>query len=298
MKRRIFFLYFISFTITSCTAQQNNKVFKIAADSNSLLWQVSGNGLSKPSFLFGTFHLLCREDIKFSTQLKSTMQYSDEIYMELDMDDPSILVSGLLYMNMKNGKALKDLYTHEEYKKIEQFFTDSLQMPLFMFQKTKPFFLIALLYPKMMKCQSFSGVEEEIMKLAKEYKKEIRGLETIEFQSSVFDSIPYDLQARELIKSIDSLSEYAKRFDTMMLAYKNQQLNIVEESLNDGEFDMKKYDGLLINRRNANWVKQLKELMKNESVFAAVGAGHLPGENGLINLLKKTGYIVKPLQNW
>ena len=92
-------------------------------------------------------------------------------------------------------------------------------------------------------------------------------------------------------------SEYANQFDAMMLAYKNQQLQILDEGLRESEFDIEKYEDLLLNRRNANWVRQLNVIMKNKSVFVAVGAGHLPGENGLINLLKKEGYSVKPLQN-
>src|SRR5687767_4780321 len=95
--------------IQDCFAQQNGiSLKKMNNDNNTLLWQVSGKDLVKPSYLFGTFHLLCKDDINFSAQLRSAIQYADEIYMELDMDDPSGLLSGLLYMNMKDGKKLKD----------------------------------------------------------------------------------------------------------------------------------------------------------------------------------------------
>lgn len=296
MKTRIFLLCLSILIVAGCKAQQK-QVFKIDTSSSSLLWQVSGKGLSRPSFLFGTFHLLCKDDINFSYQLKSAVQYANDIYMELDLDDPSTLMSGLFFMNMKNGKALKDLYTNEEYSRIDKYFKDSLDMSLAMFQKAKPYFLVALLYPKMLKCKTYSGVEQEILKLAKENKKEVFGLETMEFQSSVFDSIPYELQAKELIKNIDSLSRYSAQFDTMMLAYKNQQLNALEQSLDESEFGMEKYEDLFLNRRNINWVKQLDAIMKTKSVFVAVGAGHLVGQKGLINLLKEQGYTVQPLQN-
>ncbi len=297
MKKAVMVLYMFMGTIIVCNAQQNKPAFKLQKSNNTLLWQVSGKGLSQPSFLFGTFHLLCKDDIRFSDQLKSAIQYANEIYMELDMDDPSTLISGMMYMNMKDGKALKDFYTAEEYKRLQVYFNDSLHMPLLMFQKAKPYFLIVLLYPKMMKCKTFSGVEQEVMKLAKENKKEISGFETIQFQASVFDSIPYDMQAKELMKNIDSVSKYASQFDTMMLAYKNQELKTLEKSLDDSDFGMEKYEDLLLNRRNADWVKQLNIIMKNKSIFAAVGAGHLTGEKGLINLLRKEGYSVEPLQN-
>ncbi len=94
--------------------------------------------------------------------------------MELDMDDPSTMLSGLLYMNMKDGKKLKDLYTADQYKKVEQYFSDSLKMPMMLLQSIKPYFLVAMLYPKMMNCKTASGIEEELMKIVKENKKEIK----------------------------------------------------------------------------------------------------------------------------
>jgi uncharacterized protein len=63
------------------------------------------------------------------------------------------------------------------------------------------------------------------------------------------------------------------------------------------EFGSDKYDDLLLKNRNKNWVKQLKQIMENKSVFVAVGAGHLVGNDGLISLLKKAGYNVVPLEN-
>ena len=286
----------ICFGMAGCHAQQEHS-FTVQKNNNTLLWQVSGNGLKHPSFLFGTFHLLCKDDIHFSDPLKEAVKESNEIYMELDMDDPSTLLSGMLYMNMQDGKKLSDLYTPEEYKKLETYFTDSLNTPMIMFQRAKPYFLVALLYPKMMDCSSPSGVEEELLKIAKENKKEIKGLETMQFQASVFDSIPYEWQAKELLKNIDSFSTYKNEFDEMIELYKNQELDSMQNMVGASEFGSDKYEDILLKDRNKKWVKELSEIMKNESVFVAVGAGHLSGDNGLINLLKKDGYIVSPLVN-
>jgi len=280
-----------------CKSQNNKPAAKKNNDNNTLLWQVSGKDLKKPSYIFGTFHLLCKDDIRFSEQLKNSVATADEIYMEMDMDDPSTMLSGLLYMNMKDGKKLKDLYTADEYKKVESYFRDSVGMPMMMLQSIKPYFLVAMLYPKMMNCKDASGIEEELMKIAKENKKEIKGLETIQFQASVFDSIPYEWQAKELLKNIDSFLLYKQEFDTMLLEYKNQQLAAMEKLITKSEFGGEKYDDILLNNRNKNWVGQLKNIMSKESVFVAVGAGHLVGEKGLLNLLKKEGYTVEPLLN-
>jgi hypothetical protein len=281
---------------TGCIAQKRSKLI-INKNENTLLWQISGNGIKTPSFLFGTFHLLCKDDIHFSEQLKKAMKMSDEIYMEMDMDDPSTMLSGMLYMNMKGGKKLEDLYTPEEYKRLKDYFSDTLQMPLMFLQKAKPYFLVALLYPRMMNCKTPAGVEEELVKIAKEDKKEIKGLETMQFQASVFDSIPYEWQAQQLLKNIDSFSVYKNEFDQMLTLYKNQRMDSMQTMMAKSDFGDDKYNDLLLTSRNKNWVAQLKKIMKNESVFVAVGAGHLMGDDGLIKLLKKAGYKVKPLLN-
>lgn len=281
----------------SCNAQTKQPKLILNKNDNSLLWEVSGKGLKQSSYLFGTFHLMCKNDIHFSAQLKTAVSRADKVYMEMDMDDPATMFGGLLLMNMKDGKTLQQLYTADEYKKIESYFTDSLHTPISFIQRMKPFFLEALLYPKMMPCKTISGVEEELMKVAKLEKKEIKGLETMEFQAAVFDSIPYEEQAKELLKSIDSMASYKNLFDTMMNVYKSQQVAEIEKLFSKSEFGMEDHQDILLNDRNKNWVVQLKIIMKTTRVFVAVGAGHLVGKLGLIALLRKEGYSVKPLLN-
>jgi uncharacterized protein YbaP (TraB family) len=288
---------FLLFASMDCLAQQKQSVLTANKDQNTLLWEVSGNGLAKSSYLFGTFHLMCKDDIIFSSQLKTAVINADKVYLELDMDDPKMMLNGLMMMNMKNGKKLSDFYTAPEYAKLKGFFKDSLNMPFTFFESMKPFLLVAMLYPKMMPCKTVSGVEEELMKLAKLYKKEINGLETLQQQAAVFDSIPYKEQAKELLKSIDSMKANKKEFEKMLSVYKSQRLSAIEALFSKSEFGMQEHEDILLYNRNMNWVKQLKTIMKAESVFVAVGAGHLVGTKGLIALLKKEGYKVRPLLN-
>ena len=281
----------------SCHAQSDSSKLLLNKDDNSLLWQVSGKGLKQPSYLFGTFHLMCKNDIHFSNQLTTAVNRADKVYMEIDMDDPATILGGMMLMTMKDGKTLQQLYSDADYKKIRQYFNDSLKTPLSFIVRMKPFFLEALLYPKMMPCKLISGVEEELMKVAKTQKKEIKGLETMEFQAGVFDSIPYEEQAKELLQSIDSMASNKKSFNTMMQVYRNQQINEIENLFSKSESGMENHQDLLLNNRNKNWVVQLKSIMKTNPVFVAVGAGHLVGKQGLIALLRKEGYMVQPLLN-
>ncbi len=286
----------ITSLILGCKGQ-DKAPFKANTDNNTLLWQISGKGLKKPSYLFGTFHLMCKDDIHISDPLKNAVKRSDVVYLELDMDDPANLLGGMMLMNMKGGKQLKDLYSEVEYQKVESFFNDSLKMPLAFLQSMKPYFLIGLIYPKMMSCNASSGMEEAIMKLAKENKKEIKGLETMAFQASVFDSIPYEIQAKELLNTIDSLQKNKDEFRQMVKAYNSQQMQDIEKMIKQSDFGVKDNEELLLTSRNKNWVQQLNNIMTKQSSFIAVGAGHLVGNQGLIALLKTAGYTVTPLYN-
>ena len=294
---RILHFFFLLLFSNAINAQKANTFIKPNSDDNTLLWQISGNGLTKPSYLFGTFHLLCKDDIHFSTACREAIANSNKIYLELDIDDPATILSDFTLMNMKEGKKLEDLFTADEYKKVSTYFKDSLKTALGLFKNMKPYFLMALLYPKMMPCKAVSGVDEAIASLAKKNNKEIKGLETMAFQASLFDSIPYAKQAEELLQAIDSIDKSKKYFALLNKAYLQQNMKLIETMLNDPEFGMEENQGILLDNRNMDWIGQLKIIMKNEPVFVAVGTGHLIGDKGLITLLRAGGYTVKAIGN-
>lgn len=276
---------------------QSISTLKKNTDNNTLLWRISGNGLSKPSYLFGTFHLLCRGDIHFSNSLRSALNQSDRVYMEIKMDDPNMLSNSMKYLVMKNNQSLKDLVSDSEFNILNNYFSDSLKMPVTVLQNIKPYFLLAMLYPKMLSCSNISGIEEELLKLVKSDDKPLYGLETIEFQAAIFDSIPYKVQAKELMQTIDSIKYSKSEFTEMSDDYKNQRLDKLNQLMLKTEGVTKQYDNILLDDRNKKWVNNLKDIIKNKSVFIAVGAGHLSGPKGLINLFRTEGYTVEPLLN-
>ncbi len=265
-------------------------------DNNSLLWEISGKDINEPSYLFGTFHLMCKEDIQFSENLLKAFKYSSSLYLEIDLDDPTNTFSALKYMYMKDGVTLRKLYDSLQYKKIQNFFSDSLHMSMAMVEKMKPAFSSSLVYPFMMTCKTVDGIEMELIQKSKEQQKETYGFETVEFQSSVFDNIPYNEQAEELYNMIDSIDTYKINFYKMLSLYQSQELNVIEKSFDD-EPGFEEQKDLLLTNRNKNWVSQLKSILPQTNIFIAVGAGHLAGEKGLIQLLKNEGYTLKPIYN-
>lgn len=295
---RILSLVIFFVTVQANTFAQKNQQKKAATNStqDALLWKISGKGLKKPSYLFGTFHLMCKEDIVFPSGLLGCIKSADEVYFEYDMDDAKNFLGSLAALNMKGGAKLKDFYTAEEYKKITTYFKDSLNMPLTFVETMKPMFLQAMFYTKYLTCKKTSGVEEELLGLVKQERKEVKGFETLAEQAAIFDSIPYSLQAKALYEGLDSLEKAKIVFVKMYNLYKQQKLASLEKLMSEEDKEYEKYNYLLLDKRNLNWVAQMKKVMPEKALFMAVGAGHLPGKMGLIQLLQKSGFTVTPVR--
>lgn len=289
-----FILVCISFCSQLMGQPFNKKDYNI--DNHSLLWEISGKDIKKPSYLFGTFHLMCKEDIHFSENLLKAFKYSSALYLEIDLNNPTNTFGALKYMYMKDGATLTKLLDSLQYNKIQKFFSDSLHINMAMIEKMKPAFVSSFIYPYMMRCKTTDGIEMELIKKSKEWQKETFGFETVAFQASVFDNIPYKVQAAELYNMIDSIEIYKLNFNKMLSLYKSQQLDAIEKSFDEEAGFEDQKDVLLVNR-NKKWVSQLKMILPQSNVFIAVGAGHLPGEKGLIQLLKNEGYTLKPVYN-
>jgi uncharacterized protein len=265
----------------------------------TLLWQVSGNGLEKPSYLYGTIHMLCAEDAILSEGLKNAIAKSDQVYLEVDMDNLFEMLGTLKNMKMKGDTTLSDLLSKKDYEKVKHYFEEkSSLLPFSMLETYKPFLAASTILESNIECESVP-MEQVIMQEAKKNRKSIKGLESMSYQMSIFDSIPYKAQAEQLVQYIDHADDKDsnKEYDELVSAYKKQDLQKLEELTKQTDMGMANYVDLLLYNRNRNWVKKLKNLMQEKSLVIAVGAGHLPGENGVINLLRKAGYTVTPLQN-
>ena|SRR5579871_4875813 len=264
----------------------------------TLLWKISGNGLKKPSYLFGTMHILCADDAQLSDSLKEAIHKTDEVYFEIDLTDMKGMMNSLKYMRMNDEKRLSDILSADDYAKVKAYFeTHPTMLPFGMLERFKPLLISSIVEENDLDCKATNGMEMVIMKEAKDQNKKIHGLETAEFQSSLFDSIPYEKQAKDLVDYLDSSTQYKKMTDTLALAYKQQDLQRIDELTTKEDPSMSNYMDLMLYDRNRKWIRELKKIMIEKSVLIAVGAGHLPGEKGVINLLKKNGYKVTPVKN-
>ena len=285
--------------MVSCAQQ---KVLKDEpAPGNSLLWKVEGNGLEKPSWIFGTIHMLCKDDAVLSDNMRQVIRDCDVVYMEMDLDNIFEMMGAFSKLKMTGDTTLRDLLSEKDYSKVKAYFEEkSTLLPFSVLETYKPMMASSLLSEGDLPCEGATSMEQIIMGAAKQQGKKIKGLETMAQQAGFLDSIPYKYQAAELVKYIDSAGTdngQNTMMDQLFDAYRNQDLKKLEDLMLDSDAGMSSFSDILLYRRNANWVMKLKTLMTDKSLLVAVGAGHLPGEKGVISLLRKAGYTVTPVEN-
>ncbi|WP_229599723.1 TraB/GumN family protein [Runella slithyformis] len=262
------------------------------AQEKSLLWEISGNGLSKPSYVYGTIHVICPKDYFLTDSTKASFQKAEQVYLELDMDDPAMMTKMTQTMMLTNGKKMKDYLKPDDYTLLSDYFRQKMGMSLDQIGGMKPFTLMSMLYMTLLSCQPQS-YEMVFTQMAISTKKELLGLESVEFQMGVFDQIPYEKQAALLADMVRKKEESSKEFGAMVALYKQQDLEGLLKLMDDSDWDFNGYEDILLANRNTAWVPIMENAMKAKSTFFAVGAGHLGGTKGVLQLLKKKGYKVK-----
>ncbi len=265
---------------------------------HTLLWRISGKGITRPSYLFGTMHVLCASDARLTDSLKAAITACDEVYFEINLSDMSDMLNSIKYMRMNDSKKLSDLLKPDEYARVKDYFTKhSSLLPFSMLERFKPMLISGLIEEQGLDCQTTDGMELMIMQELRNKKKPVNGLETAEFQAGLFDSIPYEQQAKELVNYIDSADENKKATRQLAELYIHQDLDSIGLLSDKDDPGMSGYMDLLLYNRNRKWAKELDTLLPGKSLLITVGAAHLPGKEGVIELLRRTGYTVDPVKN-
>ncbi|MCH2081594.1 MAG: TraB/GumN family protein [Saprospiraceae bacterium] len=268
---------------------------------NSLLWEIEGKGLDKTSYLFGTIHMIGKEDFVLTAPTQKAFDDSERVAFEIDLEemmDVSAMMPLMMKAFMANDTTLSDLLTEEQYTKVDKHF-QKLGIPLMFLERLKPMFLSMMASEDLTTGQATGDIvsyEMKLMERANSQSKEIDGLETAEFQMSMFDSIPYKIQAQMLMDALEGTGDgNSADFDLMVDLYKKQDIAAMQQ-LMEGDGTLAQYEDLLLVQRNKNWIPIMADMMAKNSIFFAVGAGHLGGQMGVVNLLRQAGYIVKPIK--
>lgn len=292
MKKIFFVLTGFAALITSYIsgAQETNPI-----KDKSLLWRISGNQLAKPSYLFGTIHMICRDDFIWTEKMREGLNKSEKVCFEMNLNDPNVISEATTALIETLGKKLMGDASGDMLKMMESLMNDSTAKDKALTGPTDPMALQSMMGAAGLNCDNPVSYEDSIMKMALVDKKEIMGLEKPAEQVAVLETIPLDSLVAMLMDNGKGQDSSDHENEEMTKAYKTQDLpglyDLIASAKGPG-VDM----GALLDDRNKKWIPRMTEKMNVSSVFFAVGAGHLAGQNGVINLLRKAGYKVEPVK--
>lgn len=273
-----------------------------------LLWKVSGNGLDRPSYVIGTHHLAPLSVKDSIANLQQAIDQTEQVYGEIVMDDannPEILMKMQQAMMLPADTTLKSFYTQAQYDTIAAVVKNYMGVDLALFDKVKPATITTQLSVALaMKSLKGFNPQEQLdtwfQTQARQAGKKVGSLETIDMQINVlYNSQTLMRQALLLYCTATHIEQGVDQSLRMNQAYMKQDLDellaIIEEKMSDACDSTPEEISTLIYGRNANWARLFPNIMKQSPTLFVVGAGHLPGPQGLLKLLQKQGYTVEAM---
>ena len=279
--KKIFLILTILFTVVAFSQQKYQ----------SLLWEITGNGLEKPSYLYGTMHVSKKVAFRLDDVFYKALNESECIALE---SDPTTW-PGFNYEMMLSQMAAYNNYSNDFYTNLFKL-THPEEMAIRGSVRMDNNAVNAYLYRKNNASDNF---EEEtyldmfIFQAGKKNNKKIYGLEDLAESRYLTTKAAYNANKKELDPWVQKL--YAKENPYLIQEnlYRDRNLDLLD-SIGSG-VNTEFYRENMLYIRNENMVVSLEKLMPTKSVFAGVGAAHLPGEQGMINMLRQRGYTVKAL---
>lgn len=289
--QKIHWFFLALFFASSCSSNATEET-----PESSMLWKIERDDLSHPTYILGTMHLISKEYFHFPEKLEKLVTNSQQLIMELaGMPNP---LEAMDLMMLPDTLKLTDFLSANDMELMYKFAKDEMGMTREMFDKTfgkmKPFVLLQLITQKQFEGETES-YELTLMSLADEKKIESIGLETVREQIGFFDAIPIEDLAEIITSYFENSDSLKAQTKTMMQVYRSGNLDSLAQFMIETSPELMEFEDILLTNRNIAWIPKIVELIHKKPSFIAVGAAHLTGEFGVLNLLKKEGYKVTPV---
>jgi uncharacterized protein len=263
-----------------------------------LLWEISGNGLKEPSYLFGTYHLAGKSFLDTLPRIMKQLLRSKIVVGEIVVESQLEMSQKLMPMMLLKENTLDRILSRKEFAEVDSFIGAKTPMKLSMLNNMKPvavqLLLVTMLAPQDVSANN-PALDLYFQSEARKAGKAVLGFETVEEQANLLLNNPIERQKKLLLKTVRESDRMLRVSKEIFQYYKHQDLAKIEkEFLVNNDYTPQEMNEL-VQKRNHNWLKKMPELMEKGSVFFAVGAGHLVGKEGLIKLLENKGYQLRPL---
>ncbi|PIP35274.1 MAG: TraB/GumN family protein [Desulfobacterales bacterium CG07_land_8_20_14_0_80_52_14] len=265
-----------------------------APGAKGVLWRIERSGL-RPSFLMGTIHVEDERVLQLSPAAELAFSATDALVLELVLDEVAVFkaAAAMIYMDGTDLKAVlgEDLFTKTASA------MKTYGVPEIALRRMKPWAVMSTLMVPKPKTGNF--LDLLLYRRAVQSGKSVFGLETVEEQVGVLESLPLKDQIEILRETLDQFELFPRVFSTMIEMYLAGDLDGLAAL---SERFIQTQDRGLVNRfmerlndnRNLRMAERLQTYLEQGNVFVAVGALHLSGENSLLRLLEARGYTVIP----
>lgn len=265
--------------------------------SNSLLWSISGKGLPANSYVYGTVHSKDERAYTYVHAVERHMSTVSTVAGELDLDNAKLNSMAVMsMMMMPDGKTLQDLYSKKDWKVVEAGLKADLGFMAGMVMRMKPFFAMSTMSESAMREDRPKMLDDHLLGHAKANGHRSFGLETVAEQMRAMDALPLKEQAAMLLDHVRN-NGYQDELDKLMEAYAKQDLSALMDIMQKGGGGIpKEMEKALVTDRNRVMAHRMDSVMRadNGALFL-IGAAHLPGEVGVLQLLRSQGYRVEPV---
>jgi uncharacterized protein YbaP (TraB family) len=270
----------------------------ISVQAQSILWKVSGKKIKSPSYLYGSIHIQDKRVFAFDQIVLDAFMSTEAFAMEILIDEvtPQEIKEAMF---MKNN-TIEEFLTPEQYKILDSIVKAKTGIGMLMYNKMKPFFLSSQIMQLNLKKEMDDALDLYFLKYARKEGKTVYKVEKFAHQVAAIDKISLKEQVEMLYKGLTdtTISSEEKKFEELLQAYLNFDLNKLFELSNDTSLP-KNFNKAFLIDRNKVMAKNFIKIAKKQTLFCVIGAAHLPGENGVINLLRKKGLSVEPvIFNW
>lgn len=269
-----------------------------ATNASSLLWKIEGKGLSKPSYLYGTMHSKKKQVYEFNQVVLDKINECDAFVGELALEPTNMEKAAKLFL-LPEGKSLSKLVKKEDYELASGIFSKETGLDLQLFERLQPAYVLVLMSSgDLINGEMKDALDQYLYDFAKNKGKKTDGLESVEEQAAALGSLSLDEQVKYFVAGIKKFDKEKDKVN----AEKDKLVNLYLKSDIEGmetmvqqqdDADMpKKMREALVNKRNVKMADRFSDRIKKTPTFAAVGAAHLGGKEGVIALLRKKGYTV------
>jgi len=268
-------------------------------DQNSVLWEISGNGLKKSSFLFGIINFLPKNEFVVSEQILQLMGKCDLFITKIPPTKTSQKEFNKA-ARIANDGWINDYLTDEELNQLRLLLLKELEVTEndyhFVYSRLQPVILVTtstLLYLG----ENVVFMQDELVKAAKKQRLKFLSLSTVQEEIAAFEKFPIPDQVEALKYTVKHWDDHIADYNRLVRSYVDEKdIKMVHEEILKSTNRSDLFQEAYYYSRNKSWSRKIEEIVGQDAAFIAVGAAHFYGEEGLIQLLKEEGYSVNPVE--